>query len=311
MRTKARQKMRDIIATNGAIVEKSTVQTRLSARELLDTYLNAFASDSRSINTQDGYKYAIVAYERYNGNFEPLSYAGAKRMMGEMVAEGKSNETINQYIGRLSKILSWAVAMDIEKKNFLDGEVFPRMKVVEKVHTNVSDEMDFDEILESATDLRDRAILTLLGATGLRKSELVNLNIGDVQVQSREYQLLVSNAKNGKQRWAIVPSDYANEMTNYLNTIDLSDESKPLFTSKQRSARLYVKSVDGIIKRYTKFSPHKFRHNLVEVLYQSGANIGDIADVIGDTIGVCERVYKGIDLKRQSSTSNMLKRKKQ
>lgn len=298
--------MRELTARELATIRiDRTASSGLTAEELTIAYYEAYAKLATSKTTQEGYKYALLAYQRFNGKDEPITYCGVRAMVDGLQAEGKKAETINQYIGGLARVLGWAVKAGVCNKNFLDPDLFPRIKTVTKIHQNVTDEMDFDEILSRVTNKRDRAMLVLMGVAGMRKSEIAFLDKSDItKLNDNSYKLLLRNPKNGKQRWAILPSGYSAELEEHLETID----DGAVFTSAQHKKRLNVRSINEIVKKYGKFSPHAYRHRTAEVLFQAGASIDDISEVLGNSPSVCARVYKGIDINRQTATANLLKR---
>lgn len=278
-----------------------TMTTETLANAYYESYLKLAAAE----NTQEGYKYALATYKRYNNDNDFISYAGTRKMVDGLLADGRSPETINQYLGKLSKIVGWASKIGVIQFNFLDADIFPRLKTIKKLHENVTDDMDFNELLNVVTNIRDRAILVLLGVAGMRKSEVTNLNLEDiVKLETGEYRMLITNPKNGKQRYSILASDYAIELEEHLKTV----VSGAVFTASKTGERLNERSINYIVKKYGKFKPHSFRHRTGEKLFQAGASVDDISQVLGNSISTCEKVYKGIDLERQKNTSNLLRR---
>jgi integrase/recombinase XerC len=151
---------------------------------------------------------------------------------------------------------------------------------------------------------RDRAILELFYASGLRLSELVGLDLEDLNLSSRMIRVL---GKGRKER--IVPFNHASEdaLRAWLKdragmtAIDPAQGPKraqrpagkharrrdPLFVNYQ-GGRLSTRSVDRLVKRYvsmcsTRFgiSPHALRHSFATHLLQRGADLRAIQELLG------------------------------
>jgi len=135
---------------------------------------------------------------------------------------------------------------------------------------------------------RDRAILELLYATGLRVSELVSLDFGDVDMTARVVRVV---GKGGKER--LVP--FVNQAAESLRF--WFDNSRKLRTRSQepnavflnlRGGRLTTRSVRRILNRrlheaaiLSHYSPHSLRHSFATHLLGAGADLRAIQELLG------------------------------
>ena len=160
------------------------------------------------------------------------------------------------------------------------------------------------EMPDTATPLgrRDRAILELFYASGLRLSELVGLGLADVNLSSRVVRVL---GKGGKER--IVPFNRSTESAVRAWLVDreeiiagirdpgsgirggkkLRRNLEPLFLNYQ-GGRLSTRSVDRLVRKYvaacsTRFgiSPHALRHSFATHLLERGADLRVIQELLG------------------------------
>jgi len=294
--------------------------------DIMDAYYENYMRVLNSERTAINYKSAVKAYMRYNPTGE-FTYAGALRMVDGLQADGIQPQSINLYIGCLARVCAWLVAVAPQNipfanvRNFLSAQIFPRLKVTEKLHQNVTETMDFDSILDGISNVRDRAIFVLAGVAGMRRCEIAALNIDEVKANKEGgYDILIQQAKNGQQRYAHVPSEYAEIIREYRNVrmtqlrekgtrVDKVKNKPPFAVSEKTGKRLAIGSLNWIFKQYAEFSPHKYRHRAAETLYQAGARIEDIAEHIGDTIAVTQKVYKGTDVTRQREVAKLLNRR--
>jgi integrase/recombinase XerC len=139
---------------------------------------------------------------------------------------------------------------------------------------------------------RDRAILELFYASGLRLSELVGLDLDDVNVSAQMARTL---GKGGKQRLVPFNRSTATAIREYLKDREalIGDgvrgrvKSDPLFVN-YRGGRLTVRSVDRLVRRYASasgvrpgVSPHALRHSFATHLLQRGADLRAIQELLG------------------------------
>ena len=135
---------------------------------------------------------------------------------------------------------------------------------------------------------RDRAILELFYASGLRLSELVGLDVEDVNLSAKMVRVL---GKGRKER--IVPFNRCTALAlrTYLadraTLVRRGQSSDPMFVN-YRGGRLTVRSVDRLVRKYVAatsarmgISPHALRHSFATHLLQRGADLRAIQELLG------------------------------
>lgn len=171
--------------------------------------------------------------------------------------------------------------------------------------------LHFDEIerlrdVIGTTDesgLRDRAIVELLFSSGLRVSELINLNRDHINTTRREFMV---RGKGQKDRPVFISDAAAEHVENYLSS--RHDSLVPLFISYSRNAghvdtsgeyrRLTARSVQRMIGKYAKLagitkhvSPHTMRHSFATDLLMNGADIRSVQTMLGHSDISTTQVY--------------------
>lgn len=138
------------------------------------------------------------------------------------------------------------------------------------------------------TKVRDSAILMLFLGTGIRISELVGLNNGDINFKDNSF---IVTRKGGNKSILYFDDDVAQALQRYmdykeLNYIDLKEPSA-LFISNNKN-RITVRAVENLVKKYAKIvsplkkiSPHKLRSTYGTQLYRATGDIYIVADVLG------------------------------
>lgn len=163
---------------------------------------------------------------------------------------------------------------------------------------------------------RDLAILTLFLGTGIRVSELVGINIEDIDFKVNGF--LVTR-KGGSQAVLYFPEEVAEVLKNYLKTREkieaLPGHERALFLSLQKK-RIGVRAVELMVKKYatqiaplkTKMSPHKLRSTFGTNLYHETGDIYLVADVLGHSdVNTTRRHYAAMSDDRRRMAAKAVK----
>lgn len=135
--------------------------------------------------------------------------------------------------------------------------------------------------------IRDRALLELLYATGMRVSECVGLNTEDVQFSSGAVYVV---GKGNKERVVLFGLHAQKAVTEYLTTArpKLAQFSEPALFVNRRGKRLTDRSVRRIIDHYVDelalqkhVSPHTFRHSFATHMLEGGADLRIVQELLG------------------------------
>ena len=157
--------------------------------------------------------------------------------------------------------------------------------------------------LDSEQGLRDRAIIELLFSSGLRVSELVNLNRNHINLKRREFMV---RGKGQKDRPVFVSQHAAEQVENYLQA--RQDSLPALFLSYSRRStkptvsgdyrRLSARSIQRMISHYARLagitkhvSPHTMRHSFATDLLMNGADLRSVQSLLGHSSISTTQVY--------------------
>jgi integrase/recombinase XerD len=155
----------------------------------------------------------------------------------------------------------------------------------------------------TAAGRRDRAMLELLYATGLRVSELVGLQLNDLDLESR---VLIARGKGNKERLVPVGAPAADAVKGYLSggtrdrllkgrrTKDLFVTSRGARLTRQGFAKLLDKCARkaGIRRR---ISPHKLRHSFATHLLAGGADLRAVQAMLGHADVATTQIYTHVE----------------
>lgn len=171
--------------------------------------------------------------------------------------------------------------------------------------------LQYDEVVrminqiptDTEAGLRDRAIIELLFSSGLRVSELVNLNRDHINLSRREFMV---RGKGQKDRPVFISKNAAEHVSSYLDA--RTDSLPALFLSYSRRnaapnlsgdyRRLSARSIQRIISQYARLagitkhvSPHTMRHSFATDLLMNGADLRSVQSLLGHSNISTTQVY--------------------
>ncbi len=145
---------------------------------------------------------------------------------------------------------------------------------------------------------RDFAILLLMLNTGMRVSELVQLNLNSIQHEGNSFRIVILG-KGGKERMLKLNQLATSALHTYLDNRPKS-ETSALFLNKNFT-RLSRKGIAELIAKYVKeanlppkqksISPHKLRHTLATLLLSNGENIRVVQEILGHSSIQTTQIY--------------------
>lgn len=143
--------------------------------------------------------------------------------------------------------------------------------------------------------VRDKLIMETLYQTGIRKSELINIKVSDLDLEAK---LIKIKGKRNKQRLIPITDSLVSLIKKYIeeSPFNLINTNKLLRTDKGEV--LYPKFVYNTVRKYMslvsskqKKSPHMLRHSIATHLLQNGAEINSVKELLGHSGLVSTQVY--------------------
>lgn len=173
---------------------------------------------------------------------------------------------------------------------------------------------EIDKLIETPprnklSGIRDRAILEILYGTGIRVSELTNLNIDDIDFNEKIIKVL---GKGSKERILPLSNPVIKAMQEYIekrylfnrNKFDKTINKNALFLNRF-GGRLTARSIRRIIIKYIKiaglnkkFSPHVLRHSFATHLLGGGADLRSVQELLGHKSLSTTQIYTHITKER-------------
>ena len=269
-----------------------------------------------TIRNYDAYlnKFADFAKEKGVESVKKIDLEIIKKWRLELHRKNLSAKTLNYYMIAIRSFLKYLSKIDIkslapekiELAETPDREIeFLEKKEVERILVTYKG--------SDLMDLRNRAILEVLFSTGTRVSELVNLNIDQVNLERGEFSVL---GKGGKRRVVFLSDGAKDALKKYLAkrqdkdeavfirvvTVRKEDQEKETQRLTTRQVERIVQSAAkqaGIVKKVT---PHTLRHSFATDILRGGADIRSVQHLLGHQNVTTTQVYTHVTDEHLRST---------
>lgn len=244
-------------------------------------------------------------------DIKQIDHITIREWLASLHSDRKKKSSIARKLAALRTFFQFLVREGVIESNPAKLVATPRKEKKLPVHLSVEDAVRFIETPDADTNFgkRDRAILELLYATGMRVSELVQLNLRDIDFNNK---LLRVFGKRRKER--IVPfgdpaakalQDYLSVREQFLmNAPATKRDAQPLILNYQ-GTRMTTRSVGRLIEKYIKLcagihdiSPHALRHSFATHLLDSGADLRDIQALLGHARLSTTQVYTHVSMEK-------------
>ncbi len=231
-----------------------------------------------------------------------------RRYLASLQSDGYRKTTVARRLSCLRSLFRYLVRIKVLSANPALGLSSPRLedRLPKVVGQDVLDALLQAPDPATPAGLRDRAILELLYATGVRGAELEAMNVPDVDCRTREIRVV---GKGSKERVVLFGRAAQEAVAEYLGhgRPQLADRSKAetaLFLNRF-GTRLSVRSVRNILDKYveqvsaaTHLSPHALRHSFATHLLDGGADLRSVQELLGHSSLATTQIYTHVSNQR-------------
>jgi integrase/recombinase XerC len=244
-------------------------------------------------------------------DIKDLDHITIREWLATLHSDHKKKSSIARKLAALRTFFQFLVREGAVESNPAKLVATPRKEKKLPVHLSVEDAVRFIETPDADSDFgkRDRAILELLYATGVRVSELVQLDLRDIDFNNK---LLRVFGKRRKERIVPFGDPAAKALREYLSVREkflknapvTKRDAQPLILNYQ-GTRMTTRSVGRLVEKYIRMcagihdiSPHALRHSFATHLLDSGADLRDIQALLGHARLSTTQVYTHVSMEK-------------
>ena len=230
-----------------------------------------------------------------------------RKFLAEEYNNGYSSKTVARRLATIKSYFKYLVKTELIQENIsihINSPKVPK-KLPNFVDKNLIDILMKTPSLDTHIGIRDRAILELFYSTGMRLSELVNMNIGDFEINKKLIRVI---GKGNKERMIPYGRTAESAIKNYLKIRNLSLKpafaNKPLFVNsseKRISKRTIQRRMNNYIKLVAdgkRIGPHLLRHTFATHLLDNGADIRAVKDLLGHSSLSSTQIYTHVSIEK-------------
>jgi integrase/recombinase XerC len=273
-----------------------------------DKYITEFlkyleAERNASAHTVLGYTrdlWGFADYARQNGVRSPrqVDKQLVRRYLGHLSEQQVARASINRRMSAIRSFFRYLVREEIMKKNPAAIISSPKMdkRLPDFLTLEEAKRLIESPDLSKPQGQRDRAILELLYASGLRVSEMVNMNVGEVNLATNEIRVW---GKGSKERVVLIGEPAARALSIYVNQgrreLLGEKQSNAMFVSRY-GKRLLARRVQKILDKHAAViekavHPHMLRHTFATHLLDGGADLRVVQELLGHARLSSTQVY--------------------
>ena len=243
---------------------------------------------------------AFVSKEYNIYTIDNIVYAIIRNWIVQLVDTQISNRTVNRKLASLKAYYKFLQKINVISKNPLAKH--KALKTKKKIEVPFS-EIEMDKILEQIPfkddfeGVRDKLLIELLYATGIRRAELINIKLNDFNVEGASLKVL---GKRNKERIIpLVPSlvPLLLRYLDYRSKLQIIVATEALLLTKS-GHKIYETLVYRVINKYLsmvssklKKSPHILRHTFATHLLNNGANLNAVKELLGHSSLASTQIY--------------------
>ncbi len=280
--------------------------------QFLGDYLNELRYERNlAENSLESYSRDIKSFLSFLSNssitdLSEVTVENGREFFLQLSQSGLNERSLARFHSSIKGFFSFLVVSEYITKNPIARIKPPKLK---KKLPEVLSPAEIDSLIAKTEDdtpagLRDRAIIEVLYACGIRVSELAGMKKNDIFYDDEMIRVL---GKGSKERLVPIGSSAINALKNYLTfgrpIIAKPGSGNTLFINAKRGGGLTRVGIWKIIKQYAELAglskrvyPHIFRHSFATHLIEGGANIRAVQEMLGHTDISVTQIYTHIDI---------------
>lgn len=282
-----------------------------TADELIATYLESLRLErNASPRTVEAYASDLAQFsdwlERQHLDLATVTYRNLRGFLGELDRAQYARRTIARKLSAVRSLFAFLVDRGVLAGSPADVVQTPKLPARLPVIASADTISALIEAPDARTPLgsRDRAILELLYAGGLRVSELTGLDIADLDLAQGQVRVL---GKGSKERIVPIHRIAVSRVAEYIAQArpKLDKHAEEALFLNRMGGRLSADGVRRLMKRYLQqtgaalaLSPHALRHSFATHMLEAGADLRSIQELLGHVALSTTQIYTHLSAQR-------------
>lgn len=273
----------------------------------IESYLTALQAGNASPHTVTNYKIDLDEFFALAGErpVDQLDYLFIRRYLAHLKGKNYSKSSVARKLACIRSFFKFLVREEVIKVNPAAGVSTPKR---EKKLPDFLEVGEVDRLIESVSgnslpQKRDRALMEILYGSGLRVSELVGIDVPDLDILGG---VLRVRGKGKKERIVPIGKKAQESMENYMDKRpEGKGNAKEALFLNNRLTRLTDRSVRRILLKYAKriglskgVFPHMLRHSFATHLLDRGADLRSVQELLGHESLSTTQIYTHVTTKR-------------
>jgi integrase/recombinase XerC len=248
---------------------------------------------------------------RTTPDIHEIDHISIREWLSTLHSAQKKKSSVARKLAALRTYFQFLVREGVIELNPAKLVSTPRLEKKLPRHLSIEEAIKFIETPDTDTDLgkRDRAMLELMYATGVRVSELTKMDLSDIDFKNK---LIRVTGKRRKER--IVPfgdpasealKTYLSARDRFLNHAPVSEREPEAVFLNYQGTRITTRSVGRMVEKYIRIcagmhnvSPHALRHSFATHLLDSGADLRDIQELLGHARLSSTQIYTHVSMEK-------------
>ena len=218
-----------------------------------------------------------------------------------------TSKTVARRLATIKSFFKYLVKIELIEENIAIHINSPKVakKLPSFINKSLIDVLMNSPSLDTLIGVRDRAVLELFYSTGMRLSELVNINIGDFHLNNKLLRVI---GKGKKERMIPYGRTAESAIENYLKMRNISFKpvyaKTPLFVNSKEK-RISTRTIQRRMNNYIKLvadgkrvGPHLLRHTFATHLLDNGADITAVKDLLGHSSLSSTQIYTHVSIEK-------------
>ena len=280
--------------------------------DIIDSFLITLEKERNfSLHTIKAYKNDLTRFNQFLNQgasrikFKEINRNDIRRFLADEYENEYTSKTVARRLATIKSFFKYLVKVELIEDNVSIHIHSPKVpkKLPNFVDKNLIDVLMTSPPLDTLIGVRDRAVLELFYSTGVRLSELVNMNIGDFHIDKKLVRVI---GKGSKERMIPYGKTAESAIENYLKMRNLSFKPvfarSPLFVNSSEK-RISKRTIQRRMNNYIKLvadgksvGPHLLRHTFATHLLDNGADIRAVKDLLGHSSLSSTQIYTHVSI---------------